>query len=380
MKFEINCRDSKSKARGGVFFTEHGRVATPAFFPVATQAAVKGVSAQDLRMIDVSGLLVNAYHLFLRPGVEIIKQAGGLHKFMNFDRPIITDSGGYQVFSLANLRKVSDRGVLFNSHIDGAQHFLTPADIMDIQINLGADIIVPLDECVKANTSKEKMKIATERTVKWARVSNKIFNCRKLHNRYFWPIIQGGTSLDYRKYCLAALEELNIDGLAIGGLSVGENHKQRQEILAMIAQEANPKYVRYFMGHGKPDEIVEAVACGVDMFDCILPTRLGRTGTAFTDEGKVVIRNSVYARDFKPLDSNCNCPVCTNYTRAYLRHLINVKEMLGSQLLTYHNIWWYNQLMSRIRKALKNNAFSEFKGSFLEKYRCSQNNEVVDDS
>ena len=369
--FSIIKECQNTRARLGYFVTSHGAVETPAFFPVATQAAVKGLSSKELDEIGISGLLANAYHLYLRPGVDIIEQSGGIHKFMGFYGPIITDSGGYQVFSLSRLRKVSDKGVTFQSHIDGSRHFLSPEDVMDIQLRLGANVIVPLDECVKNPADKFYASRALDRTLKWARISRGIFARSKKRNVMFFGIIQGSTFNDLRERSIEEITSLDVDGIAIGGLSVGETENERYNVLSFISKKLKKEYIRYFMGYGKPIDIVEAVERGIDLFDCIIPTRFARTGTAFTDKGKLVVRNASFANDISPLDENCNCYVCRNFSRSYLRHLVNTKEILGVQLLTYHNVWWYNNFMAKIRESIRKNRFKEFKEDFLTRFENS---------
>jgi len=369
--FNIIKESENTKARLGCFITSFGAVETPAFFPVATQAALKGLSPKELDEIGISGLLVNAYHLYLRPGVSVIEQAGGLHNFMGFYGPIITDSGGYQVFSLSRLRKVSDEGVTFSSHIDGSRHFLSPEDVMDIQLRLGANVVVPLDECIKNPADKSYASSALERTLKWARVSHDIFKKRKVKDVMFFGIIQGSTFSDLRQRSIEGIVSLGVDGIAIGGLSVGETKDERYSILSFIGDKLKKEYIRYFMGYGRPSDIIEAVECGIDLFDCIVPTRFARTGTAFTEAGKIVVRNASFAYDTAPLDENCNCYVCRNFSRSYLRHLVNAKEILGVQLLTYHNVWWYNNFMNRIRESIRKDRFREFKKDFLSHFNNS---------
>jgi len=367
--FKLLKKDKITKARRGVFKTNHGEFGTPDFFPVATQGAVKGLSVKELEEIGIEGLLSNAYHLFLRPGVDIIKKAGGLHKFMDFSKTIITDSGGYQIFSLERLRKLNDEGVEFQSHVDGTRIFLRPENVMDIQLGLGADIIVPLDECVGNPATKAVAKEACIRTVKWARRSKDFFEKNKTKGTLFFGIIQGSTYPDLRKDCLDQILSLGVDGLCIGGLSVGEAEDLRYNTLSLIAESADRNYLRYFMGCGMPQDIITAVSFGVDLFDCVVPTRCARTGTAFTSQGKIVIRNALYSEDYSPLDEECLCYTCQNFTRAYLRHLVNVKEILGIQLLTYHNIFWYKNFLERIRESIEKENFSEFKEEFFNKYK-----------
>lgn len=367
--FTILQESDQTRARLAKFKTRRGEVKTPAFFPVATQAAVKGLSPRELDQIGIQGLLVNAYHLYLRPGVEVIKKSGGLHKFMNFDKTIITDSGGYQIFSLQRLRKVSDWGVEFQSHIDGKTIALTAQDVIKIQLDLDSDVIVPLDECVKYPTPHEYASIATKRTIEWAKQSKDYLNKHKNNDSVFFGIVQGSTYTDLRKYCLDELFSIGIDGLCVGGLSVGEPTDLRYNMLSFIGENTDKNYLRYFMGYGRPRDILEAVSLGVDLFDCVVPTRFARTGTVYTRNGKIVIRNSPYIDDNSPLDQECPCYVCRNFSRAYLRHLINAKEMLGVQLLTYHNVFWYKNFMQDIRDAISQQRFASFKREFLSTFK-----------
>ena len=373
--FTVIKKDIKTKARTGYFKTQGNEFNTPCFFPVATQATVKGLSSRQLKEIGVDGLLVNAYHLFLRPGTEVIKECGGLHSFMGFDKTIITDSGGYQIFSLEKLRKISDKGVEFQSHIDGKAFFLTPEEAIRIQLDLGSNIVVPLDECVKYPATKECARRAMKRSLDWAKRGKDYFDKHNKNNRLFWGIIQGSTYRDLREECVEGLLSLGLEALCIGGLSVGEPPDLRYNILSFIHDKSQEKYLRYFMGYGRPQDILEAVSLGVDLFDCIVPTRFGRTGTAFTDEGEVTVRNAVYSRDKGPIDKNCSCYTCCNFSRAYLRHLINVKEMLGVQLITYHNVFWYKNFMVKIREAIDKEKFAEFKKECLNRFKQGQSND-----
>ena len=366
--FKTLKEDSKTSARTGEFVTAHGKVETPAFFPVATQGTVKGILPKDLDEIGISGLLVNSYHMFLRPGTEIVKNSGGLHKFMNVKVPIITDSGGYQIFSLERLRRVDDEGVEFQSHVDGKSFFLTPEDVIQIQLDIKPDVVVPLDECVKYPSDYKEAKQAVERTLSWLKKSKEYFKNKTSGDLLFFGIIQGSTYEDLRKYCLEEVEKIGVDGLCIGGLSVGEPEDLRYNMLSLISQNADKQYLRYFMGYGRPTDILQAVSLGVDLFDCVVPTRYARTGTTFNSFGKMVIRNAPYVNDQRPIDEECDCYVCRNFSRSYIRHLINTKEISGVQLITYHNIYWYKQLMDKIRAAINDGVFAEFKDEFLAKY------------
>ncbi|MDD5584684.1 MAG: tRNA guanosine(34) transglycosylase Tgt [Candidatus Omnitrophica bacterium] len=367
--FKVIKEDTTTRARLGIFETRHGKVKTPSFFPVATQAAVKGLSMRELEEIGIEGLLVNAYHVYVRPGLEVIKACGGLHKFMGFNKTIITDSGGYQIFSLENFRKVTDEGVTFQSHVDGKSIFLTPEDVVKIQQELGTDVIVPLDECVKYPASYDEAASAMTRTLKWATRSKAFFDRNVSKEFLFFAIVQGSTFPDLRRNCLDELLKLSIDGVCIGGLSVGEPKDLRYNMLSCVNEGLHKRYIRYFMGYGMPQDILEAVSLGTDLFDCVVPTRMARTGTVFTWQGKMVVRNSPYISDTKPLDETCSCYVCKNFSRAYLRHLVNVNEILGVQLLSFHNVFWYTQFMDKIREAIAADRFSQFKKEFLSSYR-----------
>jgi len=369
--FTILKQDTQTRARTGEFALKRGTIKTPAFFPVATAGAVKGLSTFELEDAGTQGLLANAYHLFLRPGVEVVKLCGGLHKFMNWDKPILTDSGGYQIFSQADLRKVTDQGVDFQSHIDGARFFLTPEDVMRVQLELGADIVVPLDECCGFPIHEGAAAQAVKRTLLWAGRSKAYFQQNRPDERFLFGIIQGSVYPEQRLACLQGIQELDFDGLAIGGLSVGEPRDLRYNMLSLITENADPRYLRYFMGYGLPQDILEAVSLGVDLFDCVIPTRYARSGTVFTRAGKIVVRNSPYISDTGPLDQTCGCRVCRNYSRAYLRHLINAGEMLAAILLSHHNVFWYNALMVDIRKAIAEDRFAAFKKEFLGKYNTT---------
>lgn len=367
--FTVTHQDKETNARAGFFVTRHGRVNTPAFFPVATQAAVKGLSPKDLSEIGIEGLLVNAYHVSLRPGVDVIKKSGGLHAFMNFGGTIITDSGGYQIFSLEGLRKVSDDGVQFQSHFDGKTFFLTPEDVVKIQVEIQTDVVVPLDECVKYPALRHDAERSVKRTITWLKRSRDFFQIHQHQGALFFGIVQGSTFLDLREQCFNEAIKCGLDGVCLGGLSVGEPEDLRYNILSFLQKQMPPEYLRYFMGYGMPRDIVEAVSLGVDLFDCVVPTRFARTGTAFTNKGRIIIRDAPYTQDFGPIDEECGCFVCRNYSRAYVRHLVNVGELLGIQLLAYHNVFWYKKLMDKIRSAIQEQRFAEFKKDFLAHYK-----------
>lgn len=383
MSFKVLHQHSKSNARVGKLLTSHGEIDTPCFMPVGTQGTVKTLSPQELIDAGAQITLANAYHLFLRPGMEVIKKAGGLHKFMSWFKPILTDSGGYQIFSLALLRKVSDEGVEFQSHFDGFKHFLRPEDVISIQRDLDSDIIMPLDECVHYPCSKDSARVAMERTLDWARRSKTVNGERGTvngedekpyteHRQLLFGIVQGSTYEDLRKECAKRIVDMHFDGYAIGGVSVGEPGDLMADIVNITCSFLPLDQPRYLMGVGLPEDIIELVDMGVDMFDCVVPTRYGRNGTAFISEGKITVRNSPYIEDFTPLDKECNCYTCRNFSRAYLRHLFNTDEILGLRLVSLHNVNFYLNLMRNIREAILQDRYIEFKKYFLGRYRNRQ--------
>lgn len=369
MPFTLLHQDKNSKARLGKIKLPHGEVNTPVFMPVATNATVKCLSNDEITSCGPEILLANTYHLFLRPGMQVIKEAGDLHKFMNWEKPILTDSGGYQVFSLALLRKVHDDGVEFQSHIDGNKHFLTPEEVINLQTILNSDILMPLDECVHYPCDKDQADSAVERTTKWAQRSKKAFQAPD--GQLLFGIVQGATYEDLRKQSAEELIQICFDGYALGGLSVGEPDDLMYNILCSTIGLLPNEKPRYLMGVGTPDQIIKAIAEGVDMFDCCVPTRYGRNGTAFTDNGKLIIRNSQYIHDFAPIDKNCRCFACQNHTRAYIRHLFNTHEILGLNLVSLHNIHYYLDLIRRVRQAIKEDKFSDFSKKYLAGYHNS---------
>ncbi|MDD5107987.1 MAG: tRNA guanosine(34) transglycosylase Tgt [Candidatus Omnitrophica bacterium] len=363
--FELIHQDKNSKARFGRVVTVHGAFDTPAFMTVGTHATVKGLMLKDVEEAGAQIILSNAYHVFLRPGMDVIRKAGGLHRFMGWDKPILTDSGGYQIFSLALFRKMHDQGVEFQSHIDGLKHFLTPEDVIKIQETLGSDIMMPLDECVHYPCIKDHALAAMERTIAWAKRSKDTHLNEK---GKLFGIIQGATYEDLRLDCAKRLVDMDFDGYSIGGVSVGESSNLIYNIIELVTNLIPASKPRYAMGIGYPFDIVEAVDRGVDMFDCVIPTRYGRNGTAFTSSGKIIIRNAPYAQDLRPLDVKCGCYTCKNFSRAYLRHLFNAKEMLGLILLSLHNVYFFLDLMRQIRAAIKEDRFNQFKQMFLMNY------------
>ena len=363
--YELLHIDKNSGARRGVVHTTHGDIQTPVFMPVGTQATVKSMNPEELKEIGVQIILSNTYHLYLRPGQDIVKEAGGLHKFMNWDRPILTDCGGFQVFSLAALRTITEDGVEFHSHLDGSKHFFSPESVIKTEEDLGADIIMSFDECVEYPASYEYTKQSMERTTRWAK------RCKAAQTRKdqaIFGIIQGGFYEDLRKQSTKDLVNLDFPGYAIGGISVGEPKEEFLKMLYFTAPLMPENKPRYLMGVGTPDYLIESALAGIDMCDCVLPTRIARNGTAMTWNGKVVVRNATYERDWGPLDPECDCYTCRNYTRAYIRHLIKANEILGVRLLSIHNINFLTKLMERVRIEIENDNLLEFKKEFYKKY------------
>ena len=367
--FELQHVEKYTGARAGVFHTPHGDILTPVYMPVGTQATVKGVYPKELKEAGSQIILANTYHLYERPGDELIREAGGLHKFMNWDRPILTDSGGFQVFSLAKLNKITDEGVYFNSSIDGRKHFFTPEKAISIEENLGADIIMAFDECSEYGFTHAQAEDAMNRTSKWL---ERCVKAKTREDQALFPIVQGNFFSDLRLESVKRTREYAVDGIAIGGLSVGEPKELMYEMLDLIRPEMPEGVPRYLMGVGSPDCLIEGVMRGVDMFDCVLATRIARNGTAFTSKGKVVVRNGKYKQDFTPLDDECSCYCCSNYTTAYLRHLINVGEMLSSMLLSLHNITFLHKLMADMRRAIFDDCLTDFAREFYSKYSSVQ--------
>ena len=363
--YELLHVDKNSGARRGVVHTPHGDIQTPVFMPVGTQATVKAMTPEELKEIEAQIILSNTYHLYLRPGNKLVKEAGGLHEFMRWDRPILTDSGGFQVFSLGPLRKITEEGVEFKSYLDGSKHFLSPEAVMEIENDLGADIIMAFDECCPYPSTYEYTKNSMERTTRWAK------RCKEAHSRSdqgLFGIIQGGFYKDLRKESVEQLTKLDFPGYAIGGISVGEPKEEFLDILKYTAPLMPENKPRYLMGVGSPDYLVEAALAGIDMCDCVLPTRIARNGTAMTWQGKKVIRNASYARDFTTLDEECDCYACKNYTKAYIHHLIKNKEILGVRLLSIHNLRFLTKLMERVRIEIEHDNLLNFKNEFFKKY------------
>ena len=364
--YELLHIDKNSGARRGVVHTPHGDIQTPIFMPVGTCATVKAMSPDELKCdVKAQIILANTYHLYLRPGHNLVKEAGGLHKFMNWDRPILTDSGGFQVFSLSSLRKITEEGVEFNSHLDGSKHLFTPEKVMEIEEALGADIIMAFDECCPYPSTYEYTKKSMERTTRWAE------RCKKAHtteNQGLFGIIQGGFFEDLREISTNDLIKMDFPGYAIGGISVGEPKEEFLKMLRFTTPLMPENKPRYLMGVGTPDYLIEAALSGIDMCDCVLPTRLARHGTALTEHGKLVVRNEEFARDWNKLDESCDCYTCQNYTRAYIRHLIKANEILGMRLLSLHNLRFLTKLMERVRIEIENDNLLNFRKEFYKKY------------
>lgn len=367
LNFEIKKIDPRTGARLGVMHLPHGDVLTPCFMPVGTQATVKAMTPEELKQdVKANIILSNTYHLFLRPGHELIKKAGGLHKFMRWDRNILTDSGGFQVFSLGALRKITEEGVEFRSHIDGTKKFISPEKAMEIQNALGSDIMMCFDECAPYGATREYVEKSMERTTRWAK------RCKDAHknteNQALFGIVQGGFFKDLREKSAKDLIELDFPGYAIGGISVGEPKEEFLDILRYTAPLLPENKPRYLMGVGTPDYLIEAVLAGVDMCDCVLPTRMARNGTALTHYGRLNMLNACHTDDFTTLDQDCDCYTCKNYTRSYIRHLFKAKEILGARLLSIHNLRFLTKLMEDVRGAIQEERLIEFKEDFYKKY------------
>lgn len=364
--YELIKTDKKTGARLGKLHTPHGTFDTPMFMPVGTLATVKTMSPDELKEIGAGVILSNTYHLWLRPGETIVEGAGGLHKFMNWDRGILTDSGGFQVFSLSDLREIDEEGVRFRNHLNGEKLFLTPEKSIHIQNALGSDIMMAFDECPPYPAERDYLKTSLERTSRWAE------RCLKANQRpdeqAIFGIVQGGVYEDLRRQSAMDLTSLDFPGYAVGGLSVGEPKPLMYETLEFTTPLLPADKPRYLMGVGSPDALIEGVIRGIDMFDCVLPTRIARNGTCMTSTGRLVIRNSQYANDYRPLDEHCDCKVCRTYTRAYIRHLVKANETFGFRLTTYHNLYFLIKLMERVRQAIREDRLLEFKEEFFEQY------------
>ncbi|MBN4054381.1 tRNA guanosine(34) transglycosylase Tgt [Nitrospira defluvii] len=362
--FEVLQVSKEGRSRLGRIRTLHGTIETPAFMPVGTAATVKGMAPDDLKKLGADMILCNAYHLYLRPGHENVQRRGGLHDFMAWDRPILTDSGGYQVFSLSGLNKVTEEGVVFQSHIDGSRHFITPEKAIGIESALGADIIMAFDECLPYPSDYNTTTASLDRTLRWAERS---MNAHHREDQFLYGIIQGGFYSDLRQKGMENLLGLGFDGLAFGGLSVGEPQEEMLKVVEMLVPHMPASTPRYLMGVGRPEDIVEAVYRGIDLFDCVLPTRHARTGSLFTQYGELHIKNACHAEDEAPLDPSCGCYTCLNFSRAYLRHLFMAKELLAMRLNTLHNLYYYLTLMSGLRDAISGDSLDAFRRDFYQK-------------
>lgn len=371
--YELIKKSSNTNGRLGRVHTPHGVIDTPVFMPVGTQATVKAMTPEELKSIGAQIVLSNTYHLHMRPGEKLIEKAGGLHKFMNWDRSILTDSGGFQVFSLSNLRDIKEEGVTFRSHIDGSKHFISPEKAIEIQNALGADIIMCFDECLPHPCEEQYAKESLNRTIRWAK------RCKESHTNIekqsLFGIIQGGMYKSLREKSVKEMTEIDFPGYSIGGLSIGEPKPIMYDVLDWTVHLLPENKPRYLMGVGSPDCLIEGAIRGIDMFDCVLPTRIARNGTVFTSNGKLVIRNAEYAEDLKPLDEECGCYTCKNYSRAYIRHLFKAKEILGPRLTTIHNLHFLIKLMDNVRIAIKDDNLLKYRDEFYAKYGYNRNDE-----
>jgi queuine tRNA-ribosyltransferase len=392
--FEVRATDKSTKARSGRLKTGHGLIETPAFMPVGTQGSVKAVSSRELRELNAQIVLGNTYHLFVRPGLDVIRHFGGLHRFMNWDGPILTDSGGYQIFSLAKLRKITEEGVHFQNHVDGTPAFISPEIAMEIQAALGSDIAMVLDECPPWPCDYDYAARSMELTARWATrckewkrknaehptstIEHPTEEAQSIHHQpstgdqLLFGIVQGATFAQLREQCAQALVEIGFDGYAIGGVSVGEPEEEMMRAVESSSSFLPENKPRYAMGLGTPPQLLELIARGMDMFDCVLPTRLARNGTAFAGTGTLNLKNAEFARDKNPIEQNCACPACQEYTRGYIRHLIKAEEILGLRLITLHNLHFYLDLMRQARAAIENGTFNEFRFNFVANYRVRE--------
>jgi queuine tRNA-ribosyltransferase len=375
LRFQVEAQAAKSHARAGRMHTLHGEVLTPVFMPVGTQASVKGLTVETLKSVGSSVLLANTYHLMLRPGIEVFEKFGGIHRFMQWDGPVLTDSGGFQIFSLPHSRQITENGATFQSYIDGRMHLLSPEESIRIQRAIGSDIMMVLDQCVPSTSSHAEAKKAMELTHRWAKRS---YVARQDSPQSIFAIVQGACFPDLRKQSADFLTNLPFDGFAIGGLAVGESKSQREDFTEMTAQLLPRDLPRYLMGVGTPLDILEAVHRGVDMFDCIIPSSLAKQGVVFTSHGRISLRRGVYKFADRAVDENCTCPICPRYSRAYLHHLIKADEPLGWKLLSKHNLFFYHQMMAEVRAAIVKNEFSNYYPETREKLaRIDQENPVA---
>jgi len=372
-RFAFSIAQTDGVARTGVIVMQRGQIRTPAFMPVGTAATVKAMRPEEVRASGADIILGNTYHLMLRPGAERVAKLGGLHRFMNWERPILTDSGGYQVMSLSELRKVTEEGVAFASHLDGSRHLLSPERSIEVQRLLGSDILMQFDELVPSSSARDQQREAMERSIRWAKRSKDEFERGGGHaeKAALFGIQQGALDETLRKASADALTEIGFDGYAVGGLAVGEGQEAMLGCLDFAVKMLPADRPRYLMGVGKPDDIVEAVVRGIDMFDCVLPTRSGRTGQAFTADGPINLRNARFAEDRDPIEPGCPCPACAQFERAYVHHLVKSGEILGAMLMTQHNLWFYQRMMQSVRDAIAEQRLTPFASAFLQRYRSS---------
>ncbi|MBZ6526234.1 tRNA guanosine(34) transglycosylase Tgt [Aerococcaceae bacterium DSM 111021] len=372
IRYELIKEEKNTGARLGVLHTPHGSFETPIYMPVGTLATVKGLSPEELKDMGAEIVLSNTYHLWLRPGEDIVEEAGGLHKFMNWNRGVLTDSGGFQVFSLSDMRKIEEEGVHFRNHISGEKLFLSPEKAIQIENALGADIIMSFDECPDFHHTHDYVEKSIHRTTRWAERGLKAH--QRSNDQALFGIVQGAGYKDLRIQHARDLVSLDFPGYSIGGLSVGETKEEMNSVLDYLTPELPKHKPRYLMGVGSPDALIDGVMRGVDMFDCVLATRIARNGTCMTSAGRLVVKNAQYARDFRPIDENCNCYTCRNYTRAYVRHLIKTDELFGMRLASIHNVYFLLELMRNVREAIKNDQLLEFREDFFERYGYNKPN------
>ena len=365
VEFKLNYEDPNNGARIGQISFNGKTYETPMFMPVGTNATVKTLSPEEIKEMGCGIILANTYHLWLRPGENIVNKAGGLHKFMNYDGPILTDSGGFQVFSLAKPKDITEEGVHFKNHLNGDKLFLTPEKSIEIQNKLGSDIVMSFDECIGYPATYEYCKNSVERTLRWAKRGKDVFNNP---NQILFGIVQGGEYPDLRKHCAEKLVEMNFDGYSVGGTSVGEDKQTMYKMVKMSTDYLPKDKLRYLMGVGDPIDLIENVLRGIDIFDCVSPTRLARHGHAYTKNGKINLKNSMYKEDFTPVEKNCNCYACKNYTKSYIKHLITNNETFGARLLSIHNIYFLEHLMEEIRENIKNGTLEEYRDNFILNY------------
>lgn len=368
MEFKILKKDNATPARLGKIVTAHGEINTPAFIPVGSGGAVKTLTTEELLEVGAEMILCNAYHLYLRPGHKLVEEMGGVHRFISWDHPVLTDSGGFQVFSLGLLREITEEGVVFQSHLDGSRHFISPEMAIEVQRSLGADIIMTFDECTPYPATYEYVMDSAKLTTRWAKRCREVYNKTASDTQALFGIVQGGFSADLREMSAGEIVDIGFDGYALGGLSVGEPKELTYEVITLSIPLLPEDRPRYLMGIGAPEDLIEGVTRGADLFDCVMPTRHARNGSLFTSEGEVIIKNAQYARDENPIDPRCGCYTCKNYSRAYMRHIYMAKEILALRLNTIHNLFYYFQLMKDLRKVILEGRLMEFRKEFYSSY------------